>query len=85
MYKLSDNIGVDYLDDGNVLVDFNSGKFFGVNEVSALILINITKGKNEIEIADIIAKKYNIDVQTATDDLKELISELLSLQILVKV
>lgn len=85
MYKLSDNIGADYLDDGNVLVDFNTGKFFGVNEVSALILSNITKEKDENEIVDIIVKKYDIDVQTAMGDLNELISELLSLHILVQI
>ena len=85
MFKLSENIGADYLNDGNVLVDFNTGKFFGVNDMSALIINSIVNQKNKDEILDIIVKKYDVDIQIAENDLKEHIHELIALCILVEI
>lgn len=85
MYKIAKDIDIEYLNENNIIVDLNSGKFFGVNEISALIIDNISNDKSEDEIAKIICHKFNEnDFDKIVNDISELIEILLSEGIIMR-
>lgn len=76
MYKIAKDIDIEYLNENNVIVDLNSGKFFGVNEISAIIIESISESKTESEIVEIICKKFFVD---NCSEIKKDVSEFINL------
>lgn len=76
MYKIAKDIDIEYLNENNVIVDLNSGKFFGVNEISAIIIENISESKTEGEIVEIICEKFCVD---NCSEIKKDVSEFINL------
>ncbi len=62
-----------------------SKKFYGiinVNETCAFLLENLKEDKTEEELADILAKEYEIDIETAKQDVADFIKSALDAGIL---
>jgi hypothetical protein len=64
------------VDDEVVILDVPSGKYFGLNDVGALIW-NLLDGDHDHDaILDAITSEYDIDRTTAADDLDGLLADL---------
>jgi 2-phosphoglycerate kinase len=63
-------------EDGEIVLDIDHGQMFRLNPVAALILESLGKGCAESEIAQEIARQYNISEETASADIREFLKSL---------
>ena len=70
--NLSDETILVYQDEQNV--DFT--KIINLNEVAVVIINKIEEGLNVEQIGEFIASEYDVDVETATNDAKAFINQL---------
>jgi Coenzyme PQQ synthesis protein D (PqqD) len=63
-------------EDGGIVLDIDHGQMFRLNPVAALILESLGKGCAESEIAQEIARQYNISEETASADIREFLKSL---------
>ncbi len=62
--------------EGAIVVDYETSKFFETNEIGALILKKLKKETNIEVIAGTIFEEYEIDKETAINDVKEFVAKL---------
>ena len=70
--NLADETILVYQDEQNV--DFT--KIINLNEVAVVIINKIEEGLNVEQIGEFIASEYDVDVETATNDAKAFINQL---------
>jgi hypothetical protein len=63
-------------EDGGIVLDLDHGQMFRLNPVAALILESLGKGCTQSEIAQEIARQYNISEETASADIREFLKSL---------
>ena len=76
MYALSAGVRSTRNEDGGIVLDIDHGQMFRLNPVGALILESLGKGCAEAEIAQEIARQYNISEETAFADIREFLQSL---------
>ena len=76
-YRLANNISLTQVDDEVVLLNLNSGSYFGLNHVGAGLLNRLVAQQSVEQSCAALAKQYAIPAQTVNDDIAELISQLL--------
>ena len=82
-YQLADHVSFTDLEGEAVLLDLNSGAFFGLNHVGAELLKEL-KAHNSIEGSiETIANKYKTSNTTVANDINELIEQLLAKDLIV--
>lgn len=64
------------VDDSLVLVDENSGHYFGLNEVGAMIWRLLEEGRDEADIVDTIVNEYDTEEKAFAGDLQRILNEL---------
>ena len=82
-YKLHNDVLLTDVDDEMVLLDMRSGQYYGLNTVGSEVLKLINEGKSLDDAKTEICQRYQIDKQTAHDDISELITELKQQNLLV--
>jgi len=84
-YQLADHVSLTEVDDEAVLLDLNSGAYYGLNHVGAL-LINHLQAQQSVEFANAaIAEQYQTPHTTVTQDIEILIDQLLEQKLIIKV
>jgi PqqD family protein of HPr-rel-A system len=63
-------------DDGGIVLDIRHGQMFRLNPVGALIMESLGKGCAVAEIAQEIARQYNIGEETAAADVRDFLTSL---------
>ena len=76
MYDISAGVRSTRNEDGGIVLDIDHGQMFRLNPVGALILASLGEGCAEAEIAQKIARQYNISEETAVADMREFFSSL---------
>lgn len=76
MYALSAGVRSTRNEDGGIVLDIDHGLMFRLNPVGALILESLGKGCAETQIAQEIARQYNISEETASADVGEFLQSL---------
>ena len=76
-YQLANNISLTQVDDEAVLLNLNTGSYFGLNHVGAALLNNLVDQQSVEQSCATLAKQYEIPAQTVNDDIAELINQLL--------
>lgn len=76
MYDISDGVRSTRNEDGGIVLDIDHGQMFRLNPVGALILEFLGKGCAEAEIAQEIARQYNISEEAASADIREFLQSL---------
>src|SRR6266853_977463 len=76
LYALSAGVRSTRNEDGGIVLDIDHGQMFRLNPVGALILESLGKGCAETEIAQEIARQYNISEETASADIGEFLQSL---------
>ena len=64
--------------DDTVLLDLESGMYFGVDGVAKQIWESISEGRSLGETAEVIASEYEVDEASAQADVLEFVSELVA-------
>lgn len=81
-YKLADNISFTELDDEMVLLNLNSGSYFGLNKTGIDILKLLIGGKTVAEITPLLADKYQIESAVLSSDVDALVNELIDSELI---
>ncbi len=77
IYRLSENAAFEAFDDGALILNLEKVTFTELNPTARDIL-QATDGKNTLkDVSLILAKEYEIDIETALADTKELFEDLL--------
>jgi hypothetical protein len=59
-----------------VILDIPSGRFFGLNDVGKVIWDRLAEDSSFEQLIDAVASNYEIDRDQATDDVTDLIAQL---------
>ena len=77
IYRLSENAAFEAFDDGALILNLEKVTFTELNPTARDIL-QATDGKNSLmDVATILAKEYEIELETALADTQELLDDLL--------
>jgi hypothetical protein len=83
-YQLADHVSLTEVDDEAVLLDLNSGAYYGLNHVGAL-LINYLQDQKTPEFASTaIAEQYQTPHITVARDIELLVQQLLEQKLIVE-
>lgn len=74
--RSSDDVLVRALDGEAVLLDMQSGKYFGLNEVGARVWQLMETGSNVGAIRAAVVAEFEVDEAQAAEDLASLVAEL---------
>ena len=74
--KVSPNQVSSKLGDEAVVLHFENGIYFGLNEVSARIMELIAEPKTVSEIVDVLTSEYDVDTATCRKDVIDLLIQL---------
>jgi hypothetical protein len=81
MLKTNEEIIWRVVDDEALILDTTSGYYFSMNGTATDIWCLLNEGKSIDEVAQTIAQQYEIDAETAKNDVRELIANLSKEQI----
>jgi len=85
MYSINPRILHTPISEGKILLlEPKQGLYFELNEVSSLIFEGIQNNQNESEILDMIIQSFDVCKDEATSDMKSLIDEFRSNNIITK-
>lgn len=85
VYKASTNYLYSEIDSEAVILDVNSGTYFGLNEVSNRIWQLLQAPASETAIIEQILAEYDVSPEEAKKDLHNLLEEMLSTGLVEKV
>jgi len=85
VYKASTNYLYSEIDSEAVILDVNSGTYFGLNEVSNRIWQLLQTPASEPAIIEQILAEYDVSPEEAKKDLHNLLEEMLSTGLVEKV
>jgi DNA-binding MarR family transcriptional regulator len=77
-YRLADHVSFTDVDDEAVLLDLNAGSYYGLNHIGARVLTELQTGKTINAVISEIARDFNVESNTVTADIDQLIEQLLS-------
>ena len=84
-YQLADHVSLTKVDDEVVLLNLNTGTYYGLNHVGALLLTYL-QDKKSLEFATAaIAEQYQTPHTTVNQDIALLLEQLLEQKLLTKV
>ena len=76
MYDISAGVRSTRSEDGAIVLYIEHLRLFRLNSAGALILESLEKGCAEAEIAQEVARQYNISEQAASADIREFLHSL---------
>jgi hypothetical protein len=76
--KLRDGVSTADTDYGMALLDEDSGQYWNLNPTGALTLRTLLEGGTSEQAVQALTEQYAIDVDTASRDVQDLMSELQS-------
>lgn len=84
-YQLASHVSFTDVDDDAVLLDLNTGAYFGLNHVGALLL-NELKAHNSVDDAiKSITELYQMNGHVVANDIQELLQQLLAQNLIVEI
>jgi hypothetical protein len=76
--KLRDGVSTADTDYGIALLDEDSGEYWNLNPTGALVLRTLLEGGTSTAAAQALAETYDVDADTASRDVQDLLSGLRS-------
>ncbi len=77
-FKLLEHVSVTEVDDESVLLDLNSGAYYGLNSVGTQILQSLDKEQGIIALIEELSSTHNVTKSQVRQDAQELLEQLLS-------
>ena len=76
VYRFSDNMAFEAFEDGALILQLSDLTFFELNKTARDIL-KLTNGQNDLlHVAQLFADDYQIDLETALEDVNDLYTQL---------
>jgi hypothetical protein len=82
--KLRDGVFLAETEYGIALLDEDSGQYWNLNPTGALILRTLLAGGTPAHAAEELSEQYTVDIDSASQDVQELVGELRSAGLLVE-
>jgi len=76
MLKLRDGVSAADTDYGMALLDEDSGRYWNLNPTAALAMRTLLDGGTTAQAVQELIKQYAVDVDTASQDIEDLLGEL---------
>lgn len=76
--KLRAGVSTAEVDYGTALLDEDHGRYWNLNPTGALVLQTLLAGGTAAQAAQALADQYAVDIDTAGQDVRELVDELRS-------
>ena len=76
MFKVSDSVRSTHGQDGAIVLDVRQGQMFNLNLVGSRILELLESGSSEGEIANVVSREFNADIEMVRNDVKEFLETL---------
>ena len=83
-YQLAENVLFQKVAEETVILEPETGQYYTLDEIGTFMIENIQQGKTIKEVVSCVLKKYQTDEQEVTQDLSELIAEMLKQGLLVE-
>jgi hypothetical protein len=83
-YQLADHVSLTEVDDEAVLLDLNSGAYYGLNHVGAMLMSYLQEQKTPEFACAAIAEQYQTPHITVTRDIELLLQQLLEQKLIVE-
>ncbi|MBL4673858.1 MAG: PqqD family protein [Arenicella sp.] len=83
-YQLADHVSFTEVDDEAVLLDLNSGAYYGLNHVGAMLMSYLQDQKTPEFASTAIAKQYLTPHITVARDIELLVQQLLEQKLIVE-
>ncbi|HEV2396202.1 MAG TPA: PqqD family protein [Candidatus Sulfotelmatobacter sp.] len=71
MFKVYDSVRSTHGQDGAIVLDVRQGQMFNLNVVGSRILELLESGSSEGEIANVVSREFNADIEMVRNDVKE--------------
>ena len=82
-YKLADNVSFTEVDDEAVLLNLNSGAYYGLNHVGTLLMAHLQQEHTVEHASAEIAEHYQTPNTTVSSDINALIEQLLEQKLII--
>jgi len=82
-YRLAEQVSLTDVDDQAVLLDLDSGTYFGINHVGAYFLRLMESDYNSQQAIQEIARHYDVDTKNVETDINELIEQLIAQKLIL--
>ena len=76
MLKVSDSVRSTHGQDGAIVLDVQQGQMFNLNLVGSRILELLESGASDGEIANVVSREFNADIEMVGYDVKEFLETL---------
>jgi len=83
-YQLAKNVSLTEVDDEAVLLDLNSGAYYGLNHVGALLISHLQNQRSLEYSSAEIAEHYQTPHATVTEDIQTLVEQLLEQKLIIE-
>lgn len=84
MFKITDHVVSAEVESELILLDLNSGEYYGLNEMGGLIWKGIEQGHSTEFVANKVAELYSISTDSAIKDIQNYIQELIGLGLIIE-
>lgn len=84
MLKLRDGVSLAEIEYGIALLDEDNGQYWNLNPSGALILQALLAGQSPARAAEELTRQYEVDLQSAQQDVQELVDQLRSAGVVVE-
>ena len=81
-YKQCVNLTVQSVDDEMLLLDLSKDQIHQLNPTACFIWSKCDGNKSELELANLLVEQYDIDHQTASNDVAKILQELHKLELI---
>ncbi|MFQ3245343.1 MAG: hypothetical protein ACI9SP_001990 [Arenicella sp.] len=83
-YQLADHVSLTEVDDEAVLLDLNSGAYYGLNHVGAMLMSHLQNQQTPEFASTAIAEQYQTPYITVARDIDLLLQQLLEQKLIVE-
>ncbi len=83
-YRIPDHVLSRKLDDEMVLLNLDSGEYFGLNDTGTRVWELLSDGRSREEVVDCLTEEFEVEVETASAHVMTLCSELLEAGLLAE-
>jgi len=83
-YQLAENVLFQKVSEETVILEPETGQYYTLDEIGTFMIGNIQQGKTIKAVVSCVLEKYQADEQKVTQDLNELIADMLKQGLLVE-
>lgn len=83
-YQLADHVSLTEVDDEAVLLDLNSGAYYGLNHVGALFMTHLINQQSIESASNEIAEHYQTPHEAVVRDIDRLLKQLLKQKLVIE-